>query len=174
MKTRPWPVGDTRLFRCRFPVRPLDHAMIRRLIKLCEGVLDRVLGVCGGLVCAFAASLAAFYFRAILDGHLLWFLAASAFSFLLFSLLGLFLFRYFALFFIPVFNFLASGEQGGDEVAGPNVPRFGVSLGFLLTLAALAAGAVFQLHPVFAVGAFLFLAYAIFAPKIFPHVPAPK
>lgn len=141
--------------------------MIRRLIKFSESVLHRILGVCGGLVCAFALGLVVYYIVVKLGGSLFWLLAATVISVPLFSLLGLCLFRYFALFFMPVFNFVSNGEIDDDGNDLPSFIRFGVSVGFLFALAALASGAVFQLDLVFALGMLLFLAYAFVTPKVF-------
>ena len=141
--------------------------MMRPFLKRIENVLDRVLGLLGGLVCAFVASLAAFYFCAIFGCHFLWFVGASAISVLCFSLLGLVLHRFFARFFIPVFNGLANedGHARDDDEYSWN--EWIACVGLFIALIALFVGSLFRIHIAFAVGAILFVGYAIFAPKVF-------
>jgi hypothetical protein len=136
---------------------------MRQPPKSSASLLDRVLGLFGGLVCAFVTSLAAFYICGVFRYHILWFIGASAVAVLVFSLLGVSLHRYFTLFFIPVFNFFGNGDYDHKPLKA-----WLAATALLLALLALAVGALFQVHIVFAVGAGLFGVYAASAPRAFP------
>ncbi len=82
--------------------------MLRAFLQRLEGALHRVLGLLGGLVFAFALSEVVLYLFAVFRYHILWFIGGSAAAFLCCSGLGLVLPRFFARFFVPVFNALAN------------------------------------------------------------------
>src|SRR5262245_2719373 len=82
----------------------------------CLGMaFDRLVGLGGGLVCAFAASVTAYYLWRALHYHFLFLAVACAVSVVLFSVLGLLLHRYFACFFVPVVNTFASPDGWQEE-----------------------------------------------------------
>jgi len=142
---------------------------MHQFLKRFESTLDRALGFLGGGVCAFAASMAAFYFCAVFRYHFFWFAGVAVFSLLLFSALGLFLHRYFACFFIPVF--IAFANSDSHVHCDNELSRKGWIAGISLVLAliALFVGALFQIHISFVTGAILFVGYALFAHRAFPQ-----
>jgi hypothetical protein len=87
----------------------------------------------------------------------------------LFSVLGLFLHRYFACFLIPVFTAFANPD--GHAHCDDGFSRKGWLAGICLFIAliALFVGALFQIHISFALGAVLFFGYSLFAPRVFPE-----
>ena len=122
----------------------------------------------GGLLVAFAVSSAAFYLCAILHLHVTWFVIAAIASGLLFSLLGVFMHRFFSRFFAPVFTFFSSphGHVHCDD--GYSWRAWLAGIGLLLALLALRIGALLQIHVVVAFGVLLFCIYAA-GPAIARH-----
>lgn len=142
---------------------------MRQFLKRFESPLDRAMGFFGGVVCAVAASLAAFYVCAVFRYHLFWFAGVTVFSLLLFSTLGLFLHRYFACFFIPVFTAFANSDSHAHGDDGHSRKAWIAGISLFLALIALFVGALFQIQVCFVMGAVLFFGYAVFAPRVFPQ-----
>lgn len=142
---------------------------MRQFLNRFDNTLDRVLGFFGGVVCAVAASLAALYACVVFRFHLVWFAGAAVFSLLLFSVLGLFIHRYFACFFIPVFAAFANPDGHPHCDDGHSRKGWIASISLFLALIALFVGALFQIHMSFAAGAVLFVGYSLFAPRVFPE-----
>jgi hypothetical protein len=140
---------------------------VDRLLKKFEVVLDRLFGCLGGLICAFVASLMAFYVRGVFHYHFLLWVAACIASLFVFSLLGLIWPRYFLCLAIPVFNGFSNADDMTHLDDHSSWKEWLASLELFLALIALMVGALFQIHLIFAVGVFLFIGYAILAPRIF-------
>ena len=77
---------------------------MRTVLKRIEGVLDRVFGVLGGIVCAVAVSLAALYAYGVFRFHFVILVAAPLLAFPILSVLGLMWPLYFNRFSGPVLS----------------------------------------------------------------------
>lgn len=126
-------------------------------------VVQRALGLFGGLVCAGAASLAAFYRCAVVAYPFAYWLVACVAFVVLFGMLGLRWPRYFRHFFMPIVMFLAhaDGVLHADEGRPWSIAL--ASLALLVALAALLVGALFQVQVAAIAGMCLFVGYAIAA-----------
>jgi hypothetical protein len=134
--------------------------------KPIEGALFRILGMLGGLMCAAAASLVALYLCKVFGWPMLGFALAAVVSVVGFALLGLLCHRYFMWFFFA--PLIAQTWSGAGADRALRDWRESVALASLVFgLIGLAIGALGKFHAAFAIGAVLFLGFAIFGPKVF-------
>jgi hypothetical protein len=127
-------------------------------------VLDGVRGLCGGWVVAFVVCLPSVYLHRVwpFSGRLL--VGWCGLVIMAFSAAGLLRSRYFGLFFAPLFSMLA-GDGATYQSGEITLKQFLLLLSLPVALLTLLVGTLFVAHVAVAIGSFLFVHYAIRAPR---------
>jgi len=137
---------------------------LQSIVSLFGRVLDGVGGLLGGGVVALVTCLLSVYLHRLLNfpGWLL--VGWCGLAIVAFSAAGLSKSRYFGLFFAPLFSMLAG--DGATYQAGEITPKqLLLLLSLPVALLALLLGTLFVIHVAVAIGSFLFVHYALQAPR---------
>lgn len=96
-------------------------------------------------------------------GHFGWFIAVSMIAVPLGLSLGLVWRRFFACYSVPIISAFVSDDGHAHDNDGHGRTGLGPGMGYLLSLLALAIGALFQFHLMFAAGLLSLYLYSLWA-----------